>query len=359
MAHARQKIIVVGSGIIGAAAAFELQSQGADVLVISGAAARATDASFGWVNASFFENPKYFALRVEGIKAFSHLRARVDLPSMWHGSLCWEHTGAAFDEQVRTLSEQGYPCKVLGKADVQRLEPNLGAPPERAIHFQSEGVVEPAASADALLNAAVALGAKVAQGFTVTGFHRQGSKICGVQTREGVFAADQVLVAAGTGTQALLQQVDVNLPMLHRPALVLRTKPVSFTLSHVLVTDFGEVRQLPDGALITPAAIGHQADAATELTEPPQQAAERSMTRLRALFPEENLELASMQLAQRPVPEDGFPAVGAVMPGLYAATMHSGMTLAALMGDLIAREMLNGVSNSTNQWLGAFRPDRF
>ncbi len=49
-----RQIIVVGAGIIGAAAAYNLQKSGAQVTIIDAGGANATSASFGWINASFF-----------------------------------------------------------------------------------------------------------------------------------------------------------------------------------------------------------------------------------------------------------------------------------------------------------------
>ncbi|MGH1577482.1 NAD(P)/FAD-dependent oxidoreductase [Planktotalea sp.] len=359
MSIAKQKIIVVGAGIIGAIAAYELQSAGADVLVLDAGRARATDASFGWVNASFFETQAYFALRVEGIKAYKRLQKRIDVPISWNGSLSWEFKGDEFDTYFNGLQAQGYPSRILTRAEIAALEPALGTPPARAIHFTSEAAVESSELTERLLGRAQSLGARVAQGFQVTNFVQSGGAIKGVQTKDGVFQADQVLLAAGTGTQALLATLGIALPMLHRPALVLKTRPIRAQLSHVLATDFGEVRQLPCGALLTPAAIGHQGDTSEDIGADPLAAAETAMSRLRALFPQLSIDLASMKLAHRPVPQDGFPAVGAVADGLFVATLHSGITLAPLIGELIAQEMTGGPSAASNCWLSPFRPTRF
>ncbi|WP_293451128.1 FAD-dependent oxidoreductase [Planktotalea sp.] len=356
---AKQKVVIVGGSLIGACSAFELAAKGADVLVLDASSASATDASFGWINASFFETPEYFALRVEGIAAYHRLQKRLSIPVTWCGGLCWEFEGTAFEAQYNALHAQGYPCKIIERDAIGVLEPDLGKIPDRAIHFTAEGSAEPTMLAERLLSAAVSLGARVARGFHVTGFVQKAGRVVGVQTSEGVFEADQVLVAAGIGTQQLLATLNIKLPMLHRPALVLRTKPIAAKISHILATDFGEVRQLPDGSLMTPASIGHQADASEVLSAHPDVAAEKAMTRLRALFPQIGLDMAAMQLANRPVPKDGFPAVGAVADGLYVATMHSGVTLGALMGDLIAQEILAGPNDQTTPWLSAFRPQRF
>ena len=350
---------MIGAGIVGAASAFELASQGADVLVLDAGLPRATDASFGWINASYFENPEYHALRIEGIAAYHRLQKRLEVPVRWSAGLCWEHSDEAFSAQFEALKAQGYPCEILDQTAIAALEPALGLVPERAIRFAAEGVAEPTLIVRRFLDAASMHGAKIARGFHVQGFEERAGCICGVQTEQGVFTADQVIVAAGTGTQALLKTLGIALPMLDRPALVLTSKSVEWRLNHVLATDFGEVRQLPNGALMTPAAIGHQGDQTTDLGAHPEAAAQRSMSRLRALFPDAGLELATMQMAYRPVPKDGFPAVGEVAPGLYAASMHSGITLGALMGELIGQEVLHGISNETGLWLAPYRPSRF
>ena len=60
----------------------------------------------------------------------------------------------------------------------------------------------------------------------------------------------------------------------------------------------------------------------------------------------------------RPVPIDGFPVVGNIEghEGVFVAVMHSGVTLAPLIGKLLASEMLK---NSKSPLLESFRPSRF
>lgn len=356
MGDCAQKVVVVGAGIIGAVAAFHLAEQGAEVLVVDAGGVNATQTSFGWINASFYQNPQYFALRAEGIAAYRRLEERVETGVSWSGGLCWEFEGAAFDTQMQDLSRAGYACEVMERDAIARLEPDLGVVPDRAILFANEAAVDASALASRLLSHR---NIQVARGFAVRGFVTRDGKVCGVHTLDGTFEGDQVLVAAGVGTQSLLADFGFDLPLLHRPALVVRTEPVDVRLSHVLATDFGEVRQLGNGALLTPAAIGHQSDVSEALPDEPEVVAARTIERLSALFGKRRIVLSEMQLAHRPVPRDGFPAVGAVWPGLYAAVMHSGVTLAAIMGELIAQEMLGGETSETTGWLSPFRPERF
>jgi len=60
----------------------------------------------------------------------------------------------------------------------------------------------------------------------------------------------------------------------------------------------------------------------------------------------------------RPMPRDGFPVLGypEPVPNLYLALMHSGVTLAPLVGELAAMEIVDG---AWVQLLDAYRPERF
>ena len=78
------------------------------------------------------------------------------------------------------------------------------------------------------------------------------------------------------------------------------------------------------------------------------------------MLPDADLKWDQVILADRPMPQDGMPAVGALGPaGLYVATMHSGITLGAIMGELIATEVLDRASNKNTDLLAPYRPQRF
>ena len=362
MEHAApRRIAIVGGGIIGAAIAYRLAGagSGAEVTVLDSGAARATDASFGWINASFHQDAQHFRLRRAGMAAWERLTSELGLPVAQSGCLCWETEGAAFDAQHAALRALGYPVEEIGADTFAALEPAVARPPARCLKFPTEAAADSPRVARALLAGAEARGMRRVSGVRVTGFDHRGGQLRAVMTDAGAVPADAVVVAAGTGSAALMGQLDVPLPMLHRPALVLRTRPVAPVLSHILVSKIGELRQLPDGSLLMPTAIGHQGDASEALSHSAPEAAELALARLRGLLPSLDLDWAEVTLAQRPVPGDGLPAVGPVSPGVYLATMHSGITLAALMGELVAREVLTGESNATAHWLNSYRPQRF
>ena len=72
----------------------------------------------------------------------------------------------------------------------------------------------------------------------------------------------------------------------------------------------------------------------------------------------ESVELDRVTLGWRPMPRDERPVIGFCdgTAGLYVAVMHSGVTLAPLVGRLAASELLEGVAVDL---LEPYRPSRF
>jgi glycine/D-amino acid oxidase-like deaminating enzyme len=64
------------------------------------------------------------------------------------------------------------------------------------------------------------------------------------------------------------------------------------------------------------------------------------------------------EVAWRPIPADGLPSVGGIneISGYYEAVTHSGVTLAAVIGRSIAREVMDG---DIEPVVAPYRPARF
>ncbi|MEM8654637.1 MAG: FAD-dependent oxidoreductase [Pseudomonadota bacterium] len=344
------KTIIIGGGIVGAAIAHQLRARGGEVVVFD-TGPGATAASFGWVNASFFLNEDHFRLRQAGIKAWRRLGVGVS----WTGALCWEEQGAALEAQAETLADLGYDVEVVAGQALRRLEPHV-VTPERVLRFAVEGVAEPAATAERLLS-----GVRRISGVRVEAITYEGEAVTGVMTAQGHMAADRVVVAAGNGSPTLLEPLGVNLPMLHRPGVMVRTRAVAPVMSHVLVTPGGEVRQDAEGHIWTPTAANHQADDSAQVPYALDLLAERATERLRALVPGQEIAWDRAMLADRPVPKDGLPVLGPAGPkGCFVAVMHSGVTLAAIAGALMGAVVTDAaLSNEQAALMAPYDPGRF
>jgi len=69
-------------------------------------------------------------------------------------------------------------------------------------------------------------------------------------------------------------------------------------------------------------------------------------------------EVQDVMIGWRPLPLDGLPVLGAnpAVPAHYLAVMHSGVTLAPVIGQLVANEILSG---QVDPRLSPYRPMRF
>ena len=355
------KVIIVGAGIIGALSAFHLARRGADVTVIEAGqpAQAASGASFGWINASFFHDRNHFDLRCAAMSAHRRLAdILTSRATLWQGCLCWEDA-AGLSAQHDMLKSYGYAVSILEQDDIAALEPAIAAP-ERALHMRDEGAVDLATLAHDALMAATALGARVIAGVPVAGLAHKAGKVQGVRWSGGIIPADAVLLATGVATQGMLADLGQPLPMLKRPALIVRSAPVVPVISHILVTPEQELRQDTSGRIIAPTSASHQSDDAEAIDENPQVQADRAIARVEKLLGVP-LSWEQVTLAHRPVPGDGLPVVGASdLAGLYVSTMHSGATLAPLVSDIAAKEILaQALSNEEASLIAPYRPQRF
>lgn len=337
-------VIVIGAGIIGATIACRLSRAGTRVTVLDAGAPGATAQSFGWINASFFLNRDHFMMRDASIAAWHRLEAETGpLPIQWQGCLWWEEQGAAFDTMAAQLADLGYRAEHVGPDRFADLAPAIADRPAQALLLPDEGAADTPELARHLLAIAAQAGAQVYCGVTVQGLTETGGRITAVRTAQGLLDADHVVIAAGIGTPALIAPFGIDLQMLRRPGVTITTAPVAPCLGPVMVSPEQEFRQLPDGRILAPTSANHKGDDTSEIIEPLAGLAARTLARLRAHLPGHDLRIERTGLALRPVPGDGLPVIGPAGPagpeGLYLAVMHSGATLAAIVGELAMREL--------------------
>lgn len=354
------RVVVIGAGIVGASFALHLAKRGAAVTVVEQArpGGGATAKSFAWINANYVQEPAYVRLRLDALEAWRRA-GEVGAVLRWGGSLAWEASGAALEAQAEGIVALGHEARLIGRAEFARLEPAVANPPDLCLHCPTEGAVDPVAATEAFLAAAVALGAERLIGARATGFIEKGGRIAGVETDFGPLPADRVVVAAGVASEALLAGAGVRLPTDNRVGLMLHTRPLPPVIRHLVLTPEIHFRQEADGRIVAGELYsGGGAHEGMVATEPRALAALMLETLRRRLPGVEGIEAGAVMLGLRPTPADGMPILGAARgaDGLYLATTHSGITLAPLLGEIGAAEIVTGEEDAR---LAPFRLDRF
>ncbi|MEO8243824.1 MAG: FAD-dependent oxidoreductase [bacterium] len=351
-----QHVAIIGAGLTGATLAYRLTRAGCAVTVVEAAqpASAASGGSFGWINASFFHSEAHFNLRSAAIAAHHRLdRDLGDTGTIWSGCLWWEEEGAAFDAHCEDLARFGYQQEHLTRTQIAAREPGLTAP-DRAVFFGQEGAVDAARLTRRLLAAS---DATLWTGCPVTAIETTGAAATGICTAQGAMKVDHIILAAGTASPSLLAPLGLDLQLLHRPGLTLTTHPLPPLLSHIIASPALELRQDRQGRLIAPLAASHQSDSADIVAGLPADLATTALRHIQALLPGVTPTVQKITLANRPVPVDGLPVVGPTgIPGLSLAVMHSGVTLAPLIAELLTAELITG---KPADLLATFRPARF
>lgn len=337
-------IIIVGAGIIGASIAYHLAQRGVKVTVLdqNHPASGATGSSFGWIHSTVSENSPDVLLRRASVADWHRLEKEV--PELWL------HWAGALSYDADSLERQATE-KMLDQSDIARLEPALNNPPSRAYFAMQDGAVDPIDATRALLDKACGLGAVVKTQTPVLGFTRAGTAITGVETPQGTFNADCVVLACGTGISPLLNAIEVPLPVSASPAILLRYGTQDRVINTLLSGDDMEVRHARNGDIL--AAEDYPATGGTDKIACDTLAAIND--RLRGTG---SVHLLSQSVGQRPVPQDGCPIMGFIesLTGLYVTVMHPAVTCAATVGRMVSEELITGKNSEIP---ARYRPARF
>ena len=351
-----RRVIVVGSGIIGASIAWHLAKAGAAVTVIEAEqpGGIATRNSWAWINASWGNPEPYFRLRLRAMAEWRRLAA--ELPGLavnWCGGLIWDLPEAELDAYAEERARWGHPIRRVRRAEILAIEPNLTDVPGHAYHVAGEGVAEPLAAAQALLGAAQAMGAEVLAGTPVKWLAEEGGRVTGVMTDDGVIHADETVVAAGVASAALLDSVGITLKMSAPAGLLSHSKPAPRLLNGLIMTPGLHLRQTAEGRLVAGTDFaGADPEGDAEALAASLQAKVEAMVK-----GAEGLGLDFFTIGHRPTPADGFSAIGRPRgrAGLYTIVTHSGVTLAPALGLFGAEDLLTG---RRDPLLAPFHPDR-
>ncbi len=360
MASSSLRIVVVGGGIVGASIAYHLVRRGADVVLVekTAPAAEASGRSFGWINASFGNPEPYYSLRVQSMLEYRRLERELEgeLGVKWSGSLLWLRNvaGADLERLVRSHQSRGYPVRLVHRSECAELEPALTDPPSQAAYAESEASVDAAHATRVLLEGAARGGARIEHPCELISIDAAGGRVRSVSTSRGEIAAEAVVVAAGVATPKILASLDVRVPLVDSPSILAHAPATPGLLRRLVLSSGPHVKQDPDGTLV----VGPSFERSGE-TDPSREAGARLLAAAKGLIGGlESVELDRVTLGWRPMPRDERPVIGFCdgTAGLYVAVMHSGVTLAPLVGRLAASELLEGIAVDL---LEPYRPSRF
>jgi glycine/D-amino acid oxidase-like deaminating enzyme len=356
-------VIVAGAGIIGASIAYHLAKRGARVTLLEKEhpAAGTTKNSFAWLNA-YGKNPRsYYNLNVAGIAGWRRLEIEIgpSLSLQWGGGVQWckrdDKLSEAMKKHVHERQTWGYPIRLVDQSELTRLLPFAESGEFGAANFaDQEGTVDPVVAAKALVAKAQSFGAKLIYPCEVTGVKTSNGRVKAVQTSQGVIECDSFILATGNGTMDLAAKAGMNVPLKESKGILAHTVSRSRLIDRVVMPPGCNIKQNVDGRVVT--GTNFEDTGSLEAT---LEVGQQYLATAASYVPQlKTARIEYMTLGYRVMPKDGLPIVGrsANFPNLYVAAMHSGMTLAPAIGELVSLEVLEQASVDL---LDPFRPARF
>ena len=367
------RIVVVGAGIVGASIAYHLSRRknvAVTVLERDEPCAGASGHSFAWLN-SFGKDPvsyHHFNRRSMDIWDRFARRLGMDLDLHWGGELRWESTPdrvEALRQRIVQLQGWGYPIRIISNDELRELEPGLSPGPVTTASFSEiDGRVDPLKVIEACLQCACEAEAVVHPHTPVVELclDRSG-RIAAVNTPSGEIGCDVVVLANGTAVTELAATAGVHIPQQHSPGVVVRTDPQPPILKNVSVLHLPPIdknrheihlRQFTDGTL----AIGQGSQESVDQDDSQEHADDLLSRAIHYLPALAGARAIPTPVGYRPMPIDELPVIGFcdAAPNLYIALMHSGVTLAPLVGELAVLEIVDGAHV---EMLAPYRPERF
>jgi glycine/D-amino acid oxidase-like deaminating enzyme len=372
----QQRIVVIGGGIIGCAISYYLAKAGAQVTLVERdtLASKASRGTFAWINATWAKQPRhYHHLNQMGLNGWHELERDLGIPIRWGGSLEWFSSRERQTKLAADMEEQarwGEAAQMLSMAEVNALEPNLTVNGDNTFAYSGgDGALDPVIACQRLAASAQQHHATVLEHCEVRSALPNAEGAITLSTSLGDLIADRYVLATGADPLATEALAGVTIPQRFTPGIIVITKPLPRLIHRVIAAPGVHLHQRDDGKLV----IGEQGGApdnaahSFRLRERPTRFptkttglahAERMLAITRQYLPAAaSAEVDEVLIGWRPMPLDGHPVLGtpSASPASYLAIMHSGITLAPIVGQLVTQELL---TQASSPYLDHYRPDR-
>jgi glycine/D-amino acid oxidase-like deaminating enzyme len=356
-------VVVVGGGILGCSIAVHLVDRGVRPVLIDPErpGQGASTGSFASVSALGKDPASYFQLACAGVASWPRFAERLgEVGLRWAGEVRWASDpaeGRRLAALVAASRERGYPVRPVDLAELARLLPAARIGPVSAACFApNDGQVEPPLVLAACRAVLAEAGARLLPGRARVGVDDGGVR---VEVGEEVLRPRTCVLAAGAEAVQVAAAVGLQVATVASPGMLVQTRPLPPLTDRVVYVPGGPgppvcLRQRADGSVL----IGERTQE-TVATDPSARHARALLAQAAGCFPAlAGVPVERWWLAWRAMPADGLPIVGPLpwLEGLYVAVSHSGVTLAPVLGRLVATEVAEGVPDGL---LAPFRPGRF
>lgn len=219
-------VLIIGGGVIGCSIAYHLTRRGCRNIVVierqtlgSGSTAKAAGGF-----RQQFSCEANIRLAMYSMQFFEHFQDHLDLPSDAEGVnlhqigylflLSTKDTFTTFERSAALQQDLGLPVEVLTPGQVGSRWPWLSVQDiVGATYCPTDGYGSPQGVMQAFASQARRLGASFVEGAAVSAMTRQGERILTVETSQGRFSPDMVIICAGAWSGDVGHLAGVEIPV--------------------------------------------------------------------------------------------------------------------------------------------------
>ena len=358
-------LIVIGGGLVGTAIAWGAARCGATVALLDEGdnAFRAARGNFGlvWVQSKGAGMPPYAQWSRKSAELWPDLaraltdQTGIDTALRQPGGFMFCLSDAELETRAgivhRMHNESGdIGTRILDRAEVRAMVPGLGDEVTGAAYCPIDGHASPLFLLRALQTAGQTQGVTYRPGFKVEKIEAAPGDFTVYSGPERI-TAPKIVIAAGLGSRDLAPMVGLNMPVNPLQGQIIvteRMKPFLEYATHVM-------RQTDEGTVM----LGDsQEDVGFDITTKVSTLSEIAARNLRVFPALRDVNIVRTWAALRVMSPDGFPIYeqSGRFPGAFAATCHSGVTLAGAHALTLAPAILKG---EVPVELAAFGSQRF
>lgn len=368
------EVVVIGGGAIGAATAYFLCKEGAEVLIVEAddLGSGASGACDGFISLQTKQPGGHLEMARESRMLLPSLAEdlEVDIEFKPCGGLMLATSQDQIKElkaRAKALKGAGLEVEMLSAAEVREQLPDAAKDIKGASYCAEDAQVNPVSLTLGLAQKAQAMGATILKGCRVENIEVANDRVREVRTSAGIIHSRRVVCAAGTGSNEIGKMIIVDIPVMPQRGQIMVTEarePVldkivsaaeylgtKASIEGLMPTD-EEAVKLGLGFTVEQTASGNLLLGSTrefagfDTSTTPEALNAIAKNAIGYLPWIKDLDVIRSFAGLRPYSPDGLPIMGTVkgVRGFYIATGHSGdgICLAPITGRLISELVLDG-----------------
>ncbi|MBS0908595.1 FAD-binding oxidoreductase [Tatumella sp. JGM118] len=246
-------VVIIGAGISGSAAAWELTRKGLKVVIIEKGLVGAEQSSrnWGWCRQQN-RDERELPLIIHALQRWQELNAETgeELGFRRSGLVYASRDPAeiaAWEDWGKMARNYDIRSHILDAAGAKALTPGSTTSWLGGVHSPDDGYADPSQAAPGLVIAAQRQGAQVFQQCAVRGLDISAGKVSGVITERGLIKTRAVICAAGVWTSLFCRRHGLELPLGNVIGTAFRTHPIDQVVKAPFYTGSFACRPQADG----------------------------------------------------------------------------------------------------------------